>query len=400
MTSFTGQEWDKIMSSYSALLGQEDKAKVESNELFMTYKNLLERKTGLHWHANYLHKYMLECIIPFGLRIKLFPHFRNPSQEFKNKWEETLTNCSLSLMSLLITKHRAELNQVDKELLIINASLASFNTMEGYADKEKNIGENIARLSKQTITTKEKKLICDRKAFAGNKAYIWPNTQFSKPRRTPTFIAANPQNADSQNVEVLYSDSSASASSLSSAPSSSTRTFKQVRKHQKPHNVSPTVQKRCNTNEHLGDPSILTSQGVGNVITFSNAPSNSPKNTNFLSNPLQGTIHVTLDNIVVNLSTQQLTRSETEVLALGLDFCPETNLDIFKTIFDLNLFVRKLSLRALHHRNEPTNTGVNSVMQLTMKECRELRNLLLEDELTSSISHHHHQHHCWPQQRE
>lgn len=43
-------------------------------------------------------------------------------------------------------------------------------------------------------------------------------------------------------------------------------------------------------------------------------------------------------------------------------------------------------MKALHHKIKPTNTVVNSLMQLTMKECRKLRELLLEEEVSPTIS--------------
>lgn len=145
------------MSSYSFQWGQEDKAKFETDDLFLSYKNLLERKIGIHWHAAYLQKYIQENIIPFWLRIKLFPHFHNPSQEFKKKWEDALTNCSLSLMSLFINEHKTEMSIMDNELQTLGASLSSYNTTEGFAARDKLISDNLAKRSKEIITNKEKK---------------------------------------------------------------------------------------------------------------------------------------------------------------------------------------------------------------------------------------------------
>lgn len=59
---------------------------------------------------------------------------------------------------------------------------------------------------------------------------------------------------------------------------------------------------------------------------------------------------------------------------------------MFDTIKDLNLFVRKLSLKAIHHKQEPNQSGTNYLMQLSLTECRELRDLLLEDMDDSQMS--------------
>lgn len=82
-------------------------------------------------------KYIAENIIPFGLRLKLFPHFKNPSEKFKKNWECTLTNCSMSLIKLLIVKHKKEAGQIDLEFQPLNIRIAALNNPQGLAKKKK-----------------------------------------------------------------------------------------------------------------------------------------------------------------------------------------------------------------------------------------------------------------------
>lgn len=227
------------MSSYSTTWGQEDKAQIESNDLFITYKTLLEKKTNLQWHAAYLQKYISENIVPFGLRLKLFPHFKNPRPEFKKQWEDILTDSFLSLMSLLVIEHQLELACVDKEINDTFTALSAFKTTEGYLEMDKKITDSLARLRKNIISTKERKLLRDRRAFMGNKAYIWPNTHQAKPFKS--YFRSNYPN------DTVHSDSS----SLSSAPSTSNRVYTKVKKHQNSQHDSLSYQKRRNINEHV-----------------------------------------------------------------------------------------------------------------------------------------------------
>lgn len=67
------------------------------------------------------------------------------------------------------------------------------------------------------------------------------------------------------------------------------------------------------------------------------------------------------------------------MLLLGFGFCPEANYYTFDVIKDLNLFVRKFSLKVIHHKNDSNQSGINSLMQLSIVECRELRDLLLNE---------------------
>lgn len=71
--------------------------------------------------------------------------------------------------------------------------------------------------------------------------------------------------------------------------------------------------------------------------------------------------------------------AQTEVLALGLGYCPDHNHDLFTTIKDINLFIRKLTLKALHHKSNQAADGTGALMQLSLVECRELGDLLLMD---------------------
>lgn len=66
------------MQTHSSKWGQDDKIKMEANDLFAMLKTLLEKKLNVHWHSAYLEKYVKDEIIPFGLRLRLFPHFPIP----------------------------------------------------------------------------------------------------------------------------------------------------------------------------------------------------------------------------------------------------------------------------------------------------------------------------------
>lgn len=70
---------------------------------------------------------------------------------------------------------------------------------------------------------------------------------------------------------------------------------------------------------------------------------------------------------------------ETEVLSLGLGFCPDQGLDLFETIKDINLFARKLTLKILHYKETNPNKGIKTLMNLKKSECRELFELLTSD---------------------
>lgn len=78
-----------------------------------------------------------------------------------------------------------------------------------------------------------------------------------------------------------------------------------------------------------------------------------------------------------------LTWDEIEVLSLGLGFCPDQTPDVFEVIKDLNLFVRKLSLKAIHQKAQLQLLSLNALMKSKISECHELRELLTTEESLS-----------------
>lgn len=64
---------------------------------------------------------------------------------------------------------------------------------------------------------------------------------------------------------------------------------------------------------------------------------------------------------------------------MGLGFCPDQNMDVLEPIKDINLFVRKLTLKVLHHKEQNLYKGLDTLMSLKESECRELLELLTSD---------------------
>lgn len=91
---------------------------------------------------------------------------------------------------------------------------------------------------------------------------------------------------------------------------------------------------------------------------------------------------------VINLSSCSLSVAEKEVLSLGMDFCPDIGLDKFKTITDIHLFVRKLSLKTIFHKQEKPKKGLEVPHSLSKSKCRALKELLESDPIpdTQGIS--------------
>lgn len=121
-------------------------------------RNLLERKSMVHCHINYLNNYLAEIICPFGLRIQLFPHIRNNNSDFKKKWRTILPNCSLGLMKLLLEDYKKDLDQVDGELYNLLTGTSHLQGSYSFVNKWRELNEHLEWFNREIITTKERTL--------------------------------------------------------------------------------------------------------------------------------------------------------------------------------------------------------------------------------------------------
>lgn len=64
-------------------------------------------------------------ICRIGLRIQLFPSFKNVTPELKHDWEQELTKCSTALIKLLVAQYRADLLSIDQELISLQTQQES-----------------------------------------------------------------------------------------------------------------------------------------------------------------------------------------------------------------------------------------------------------------------------------
>lgn len=72
-------------------------------------------------------------------------------------------------------------------------------------------------------------------------------------------------------------------------------------------------------------------------------------------------------------------------MALALGFCPDMNLKKFESIKDVHLFVKKLSLKTLFHKQVTPNTGMEVLHSLFKSECRASKELLeMEDDFSNT----------------
>lgn len=265
------------MSAHSTKWGSDDKTKMEANDLFIQLKGLMDTKLSLYWHFTYLERYISDGIIPFGLRLKLFPHFPNPSNYFKNKWENALSNCSLTLMQLLIDQHKIDLDHVDSEILICNTKIKALKLGEILAEREREISMGMETLCRDLISKKEKKLARDRKAFLANSAYSWPPVPQNR------YFRKLPPRSDTRKDFESSETSISSASSMNSQ--SSSRQIEQATKRLKGAEHDNQYTKRRGNWGHQNE---LSGEGAATTTSAPATSSNVPSPSNASSSNANG----------------------------------------------------------------------------------------------------------------
>lgn len=89
---------------------------------FDKLKQLLKKKSNLHWHMEFFKQYIRGNISPMGLRIQMFPctcTIRNTSQDLRGSWEAVLNKCSQDCMQLS-SQYQLDTDMLDRELALLH----------------------------------------------------------------------------------------------------------------------------------------------------------------------------------------------------------------------------------------------------------------------------------------
>lgn len=165
-------------------------------------------------------------------------------------------------MKLLILEHKREIALLDSELQALNTRMLALPNLELMNTKEKELNELLGKISRDTISLKEKKFSRD---FEAKTAYIWPTHQ---PRQTSRKFH-NQKTKNYHNNESEFSDSSLSSVSSTSFHPQYSRFIKSAQKRQNGQDHSPPQGKRRNAPEH---PSEVNTETMGHASHHGNGP--------------------------------------------------------------------------------------------------------------------------------
>lgn len=178
----------------------------ESNNLKSLMKNLelaLRKELKLWWDTTTLNAYIDKKMIPRGLRIKKVATGIQTA-DFTKKWEDTLSECSLKLMLLIVEHEQEQLKTLEQEILTLNKDIEPLNKMSEYEGLNRMILDNLSQLEDVLATTKQGKFQRDLSDYENGQIYTWKTNKRrdtrAQPRRKYT-------NEPSGHRQVGFSDS-------------------------------------------------------------------------------------------------------------------------------------------------------------------------------------------------
>lgn len=93
-------------------------------------------------------------MIPRGLRLKKIPTTAY-TEAFNADWQTALSECSLTLMKLIIEQETVKLQATEGEILTAHADLEKFKDAEGYNALFEKMNKNLEKLELSVMQTKK-----------------------------------------------------------------------------------------------------------------------------------------------------------------------------------------------------------------------------------------------------
>lgn len=113
MADFCGEAWENLMTKIQTSHAASNISDAELDKSFVRLQRLLEKKVCMYWHKTYFEKYVEHQIVPWGLRIQIFPNIKKITDPLKKSWEDNLQSCSFNMISMLCQQYEQELDLLD-----------------------------------------------------------------------------------------------------------------------------------------------------------------------------------------------------------------------------------------------------------------------------------------------
>lgn len=138
---------------------------------FMRLQRLLEKKVRVYWHKAFFSKYSDNQVVPWGLRIQIFPNVRKVNDALKTSWEGNLQSCSLEIIYILCNQYEKELETLDSQISNWYQDYILIQTSPRFSQQEKDLKVRLEEYTLTIINNMEAKFQRDKMAHENGYAY-------------------------------------------------------------------------------------------------------------------------------------------------------------------------------------------------------------------------------------
>lgn len=118
-------------------------------------EDLLLREMRIWWDLSTLKKYMEKNMVPRGLRIRKFPSTAC-TEEFKLRWEQVLTDCSLNLMKVIVSQEESMLQETKEMIVTLQNTVKEYSDLDSFNSLDDHITENLKETGNSNYIHKPK----------------------------------------------------------------------------------------------------------------------------------------------------------------------------------------------------------------------------------------------------
>lgn len=208
MADFCFDAWEGLKTKIQTSQNNYNITDAELDKAFM--RLLLEKKVCIYWHKLYFEKYTENQIVPWGLRIQIFPNVKKVNDSLKSSWEENLQSCSFNKLSILCKQYEHEPEQLDISISSWHSDHSSGVSSPRFCKRDKFLHAHLKDYTLSVINAKEGKFLRDKFAHKNGYAYRWAYTTHGKPTTKPST-----SNVPTTDNEVPNSFSTSFSSSIS-----------------------------------------------------------------------------------------------------------------------------------------------------------------------------------------
>ncbi|OCT91315.1 hypothetical protein XELAEV_18014366mg, partial [Xenopus laevis] len=149
---------------------------------FKLYKKTLIQQMRLRWEISSLENYVKSKMVPRGLRIKKIPGQnlkKSGGQEFVDKWNNILSECSFKLMQLMIDESTRNILLVNKQVEIEKLALEEKREDKQFNELNENVKKELIKIQQEIKIRKKRKFIRDTEDYKKGQIYALHDFQSS-----------------------------------------------------------------------------------------------------------------------------------------------------------------------------------------------------------------------------